>query len=132
MADNILNVKAKQELEPKAEPTSDRPVFTPPVDIYEEKDALVLLADLPGVGESDLDIHLEENTITIRAKVSDTLKDKELLVTEYRVGDYYRKFTVSNMVDQDKISAHLKDGVLRIVLPKAEVKKPRKVPVTAG
>jgi|YNPBryantNP2012_1023418.scaffolds.fasta_scaffold01625_4 HSP20 family protein len=132
MADNILNVKAKQELEPKAEPTSDRPVFTPPVDIYEEKDALVLLADLPGVGESDLDIHLEENTITIRAKVSDTLKDKEPLVTEYRVGDYYRKFTVSNMVDQDKISAHLKDGVLRIVLPKAEVKKPRKVPVTAG
>jgi len=132
MAENILNVKAKQEVEPRAEPTSDKPVFTPPVDIYEEKEALVLLADIPGVGESDLDIHLEENTITLRAKVFDTLKDKEPLLKEYRVGDYYRKFTISNLVDQEKITAQLKDGVLKIVLPKAEIKKPRKVPVTLG
>ncbi|MFN3534279.1 MAG: Hsp20/alpha crystallin family protein, partial [Desulfatiglandales bacterium] len=128
--DRLLTAKTKQEIEPKGEFTGERPVFMPPVDIYEEKENLVLVADMPGVREEDVDIHLEDNVLTLKAKVEDVLKGVEPIVQEYRVGDYYRRFTISSLVDPEKISAHMKDGILKIILPKAEAKKPRKIQVT--
>lgn len=130
MTERLLSARTKQEIEPKGEPTSNKPVFMPPVDIYEEKDNLVLVADMPGVKEEDVDIHLEDNVLTLRAKVQEILPNAEPLLQEYRTGDYYRRFTISNLVDHEKISARMKDGVLKIILPKAEAKKPKKIQVT--
>ncbi len=132
MADVRLSVSEKKEVPIKGEATSTRPVFMPPVDIYEVDDSLVLLADVPGVKEADLDIHLEDNTLSISGKVTMPVEAEEAITTEFRVGDYFRRFTISNIIDQSKISATLNDGVLKIVLPKAEASKPKKIPVTTG
>lgn len=132
MADRILNVRPKQELEPQGELGVDRPLFMPPVDIYEEDDSLVLLVDLPGVKEEDVDIHVEDNVLTLKAKVQEILKEAVPLQQEFKFGDLYRRFTLSNLVDQEKITATLRDGVLKVILPKAEAKKPKRIQVTAG
>ena len=127
-----LQPHEKKELESKSELTQTRPVFVPAVDIYETKDALVLLADMPGVSNDGVEIHLEDNELTIRGKAKEEKKGVTPLYTEYRSGDYYRKFTLSNIIDQDKIEAIIKDGVLKVVLPKAEAAKPRQIQVKAG
>lgn len=132
MADMDLQSTGKKQVEPKAELTYARPVFTPAVDIYETKDALVVLADMPGVDQSGVDIHLEEGTLTIRGKVAAEEEAKTSLYSEYRTGDYYRTFTLSNMIDQERIEATIKDGVLKLTLPKAEIAKPRQIAVKAG
>ena len=127
-----LQAQEKKEMETKAELTQTRPVFVPPVDIYETEDALILLADMPGVSNDGVEIHLEDNELTIRGKVKDQPKGTTTLYSEYRSGDYFRRFTLSNIIDQDKIEAVMKDGVLKVVLPKAEAAKPRQIKVKAG
>ena len=127
-----LQAKDKQELKTKSETTQTRPVFVPPVDIYETNDALVLLADMPGVSNDGVEIHLEDSELTIRGKVGEEPSDLNPIYTEYRSGDYYRSFTLSNVIDQEKIEATMKNGVLKVVLPKAEAAKPRKIEVKAG
>jgi len=132
VADMELQSTVKKQVEPKAELTYSRPVFTPAVDIYETKDALVVLADMPGVDQSGVDIHLEENMLTIRGKVAEEAVDKDVVYSEYRTGDYYRSFTLSNLIDQNRIEAAIKDGVLKLTLAKAETAKPRQIAVKAG
>ena len=127
-----LQPHEKKEVETKAELTQTRPVFVPAVDIYETNDALVLLADMPGVSNDGVEIHLEDNELTIRGKVKEEKKGHAPLYTEYRSGDYFRRFTLSNIIDQDKIEAVMKDGVLKVMLPKAEAAKPRQIQVKAG
>jgi len=128
-----LQVKNKKEVEAKKELTHAGPVFVPPVDIFENKDALVLIADMPGVTSEGVDIHLKENELTISGR----LKKEENRVTtpiytEYESGGYLRSFTLSNVIDQTKIEASMKDGVLKVILPKAEAAKPRLITVKAG
>ncbi len=127
-----LQAKDKQELQTKSETTQTRPVFVPPVDIYETNDALVLLADMPGVSNDGVEIHLEDSELTIRGKVANEPSGLSPIYTEYRSGDYYRSFTLSNVIDQDKIEASMKNGVLKVILPKAEAARPRKIEVKAG
>ncbi|RLB42278.1 MAG: Hsp20/alpha crystallin family protein [Deltaproteobacteria bacterium] len=127
-----LQAKDKKELQTKSETTQTRPVFVPAVDIYETDDSLVLLADMPGVSNEGVEIHLEDNELTIRGKVGEEPAQWNPIYTEYRSGDYYRSFTLSSVIDQDKIEATMKNGVLKVVLPKAEAAKPRKIEVKAG
>ena len=127
-----LQAKDKKELQTKFETTQTSPVFVPAVDIYETDDSLVLLADMPGVSNQGVEIHLEDNELTIRGKVAEEPSGLNPIYTEYRSGDYYRSFTLSNVIDQDKIEALMKNGVLKVVLPKAEEAKPRKIEVKAG
>jgi HSP20 family protein len=131
MADLSQDVQ-KQEAKPmeKGEPTRERNVYTPAVDIMERKDDIVLLADMPGVDETSVDITLEKNVLTIYGKVAEEIPDGyTLYLSEYGTGDYQRVFTLTEEVDRDKIQATLKNGVLRLVLPKAEAVRMRKITV---
>lgn len=114
------------------ERTRPQKVYTPGVDILERKDEIVVTADLPGVDEQSLDITLEKNVLAIYGRVESGLPEKyRLAYSEYGVGDYQRAFTLSDEIDKDRIQATVKNGVLRLVLPKAEAAKTRKIMVTA-
>jgi len=108
-------------------------VYAPGVDIIEKKDEIVLLADMPGVQEKSIDVTVEKNVLTIYGKVEPYAPAGCCLaVSEYETGDYERSFTLGGDVDRERIQATLKDGVLRLVLPKAETWKARKIEVKAA
>jgi len=105
-------------------------VFTPAVDIFETEKDITLLADMPGVKAGDLNIDLRESVLTLDGDVKSPEGDVEKdVIREYRTGKYYRQFTLSQVIDQAKIDAVLKDGVLRLRLPKVEAAAPRKIAV---
>ena len=115
------------------ERTRSTRVFTPNTDIYEKEDALVLLADMPGVDDKSIDINVERNTLTIEGRIQpEEMEGREPLYSEYVTGDYRRSFTLSNEIDAGRIQASIKDGVLRLVLPKAKEAVPRKIEVQSG
>jgi HSP20 family protein len=106
-------------------------VYTPHIDIIEHREDVVLLADMPGVDEKSLDLTLDKTLLTIHGHVENETPDKyNLLISEYGLGDYERTFILSDEIDRKKIHASVKDGVLKLVLPKAEKAKARKIPVT--
>jgi HSP20 family molecular chaperone IbpA len=128
-----LQAKEKQELSHPAEQTKPGRFFTPDVDIFENDRALTLLADMPGVTPDRLTLDLRENTLTISGEVTPVMQTGEnLLLFEYDTGTYYRQFSLSEIIDKNKIDAQLKDGVLRLSLPKVEKAAPRKIAVNAG
>jgi HSP20 family molecular chaperone IbpA len=90
---------------------------------------MVLVADMPGVGKDSVDIRVEENRLLIKGSVSRDIPG-EYVLSEYSIGDYMRTFTLSNFIDQSSITASIKNGVLRIIMPKSESLKPRKISVT--
>lgn len=127
----------KKEMQKKAmtnpvgtERTRSRKIYVPKVDIYETKDETVLVADMPGVDETSVDITLEKNILTITGSVEpDSYKDHTMAYAEYDVGDYQRAFTISDEVNREKIKASVKQGVLRLTLPKAEPVKAKKITI---
>jgi HSP20 family protein len=125
-----LQAKQKSEVTTPAEQTRPGPIFTPAVDIFETEKEITLLADIPGVKAGDLDIDLHENVLSLDGDVkSPEGADEVDVFKEYRTGKYYRQFTLSQVIDQSKIKAELKDGVLRLKLPKVEAATPRKIAV---
>ena len=128
-----LKVKEKQELASPAEQTRPGLVFTPSVDIFENDKEIVLLADMPGVQAEALNIDLRDNTLTLDGGVEPfEAEGEEEVLIEYEVGKYYRQFSLSEMIDQNKIDAQLNNGVLRLTLPKVEKAAPRTITVQAG
>lgn len=128
-----IKAKEKKEISTQGEQTKPGLTFSPEVDIFETDREIVMLADLPGVKSSDLNIDLRDNTLTILGEVEAmSPADEESVVVEYEVGRYLRKFTLSEMIDQNKIEARLEDGVLRLTLPKIEKAAPRKITVSAA
>jgi HSP20 family molecular chaperone IbpA len=122
--------KQEADIPTGVERTRNVRTFVPQVDIYEIDDTVVLLADMPGVDESAIDITLEKNVLTIRGEVDlPEFDEYELTYEEYNVGDFERTFTLSDEVDRDGIEAKVKHGVLRVTLPLAEYAKKRKIPV---
>ncbi len=132
MAEKDLQVQEKKELQTGAESTRNVPVYIPPVDIYESESALTLVADMPGVPIDGVSIDLDKDKLTIRGTVGTEECPGRLLLREYTVGDYYRQFTLSNVIDQNKIEASMKNGVLRVILPKSEAARPRTITVKAS
>jgi HSP20 family protein len=117
----------------EAERTRTRKVYVPKVDIYETKDAIVLLADMPGVDEKTVDITLEKNALTLKGTVEPfSIKDHSIAYAEYDTGDYERAFTISDAVDRDRIEAAVRNGVLQVTLYKAEPVKARKIAIKAA
>jgi HSP20 family protein len=113
--------------------TPPRPVFLPPADIYETKDNIVVLAEMPGVSSEGVDISLERRVLTIRGRsVANEHGGYQRVYNEYADGDYERVFTLSENIDRDRIEATLKDGILQLVLPKAEAAKARKIELKAS
>ncbi|MFW8593568.1 Hsp20/alpha crystallin family protein [Cribrihabitans neustonicus] len=107
--------------------------FMPPVDIFENGDVTVILADMPGVAPEDMDVTLERHVLTLRGHVRPHAPEGyRRITTEYREGDYERAFTLSDEVDQSKIKAAFKHGLLRLELPRAAEAKPKKISVKAA
>jgi len=107
--------------------------FIPRVDIYENKESLFLMADMPGVDEKTIDIELEKNILTITGRAENgRIKDAAMMYSEYEIGDYERVFTLADEIDRDRIVATVKNGVLRLELPKAEKVKPKKIAIQAA
>jgi len=134
MKDQEIELKEKKEVKKVAgEGTRPGPVFIPAVDILENMSEIIVLADMPGVESKGVDIDLKDNQLTITGKVDAPEGDKEIsLYKEFNWGDYFRQFTLSNVIDQGKISAKMENGVLRLALPKVEKAKPQKIKVAAG
>jgi HSP20 family molecular chaperone IbpA len=134
MNEKEMELKEKKEVKQSAgEGTRPGPVFIPAVDILENEHEIVVLADMPGVESKNVDIDLKDNQLTIIGRVDPVENDKEArLYREFEWGDYYRQFSLSNVIDQTKINAKIEEGVLRLVLPKVEKAKPQKIKVTAG
>jgi HSP20 family protein len=125
--------KEEAQLLEGAERLRERRVFVPRSDIYETADALVIKCDIPGVDESALDITLEKNVLTISGYADVPEQgDLTLAYAEYESGDYERRFSLSDQIDQDGIEAKVKDGVLTMTLPKAKTAVARKIAVNAG
>ena len=128
-----LQARDKHELTGPAEQTRPGLVFTPAVDIFENDQEISLLADMPGVAADDIVIDLHEGVLTISGEVKpwEAPEESDVLV-EFEIGKYYRQFTLSETIDQGKIEAKLEEGVLRLVMPKAEKAKPRKIAVSVA
>jgi HSP20 family molecular chaperone IbpA len=130
---NELQVKEKQTLATSAEQTKPGPVFTPSVDIFETEQEITLLADMPGVKADDLNVDLRDDTLTLTGDVRASVATPgETVYREYETGRYYRQFSLSEVIAQDRIDAKLSDGVLRLTLPKVEKATPRRIEVKVG
>ena len=129
MAQEVRNI------EQRTPPTTEhrdripsRPIFVPPSDIYETKDSIVVLAEMPGVAPDGVDITLERRVLTIRGRsAASEHAGYQRVYNEFANGDYERVFTLSEDIDREHIEASQKNGVLRLVLPKAAPAKARKV-----
>ena len=125
-----LQVQKKREQETREETTIPARVFVPSADIYETQDALTVILEMPGVEKSNVDVRVEDGVLSVLGKL-DLSKYQGLqpLYIEYNVGHYSRSFQLSSKVDQSRIAAELKDGVLALTLPKVEEAKPRTIQV---
>jgi len=134
MADSKTLQVEKEEITTteETERTRDVQCFSPRADIYEVDDQIVIVADVPGASEDSIEVSLEKNILTINAIVDPIVPTGSLTFAEYEVGDFQRSFRLSNEIDRTKISATVKDGVLRLFLPKSGEARARKISVKAG
>ena len=112
-----------------AEVPATEKTFKPRVDIVETDAELLLYADLPGALPYDIDLNYEQGELTLRAKVKPRSSTGRELFSEYEVGDFYRAFKVSDLIDSSKIDAEFKNGVLQVRLPKQQAAQPQRVPI---
>ena len=130
MAEKTVATRSPGETPKTKEDTrSQQRYFTPPVDIYETSEALVVLADVPCVSKENLDVRVDKNLLTIHGRVSNGVHG-DFIYREYELVNYFRQFELTNHVDQSHISAELRHGVLTLSLPKAEEAKPKKIEVS--
>lgn len=113
------------------ETVSERPAVRPAVDIYENSDEYLLIADLPAVSKDGLNIHLADSQLTIEGKVSDE-GSEGAVEQEYQLMDYRRTFELPEFIDRDNVLAELVHGVLTLHLPKTEAVKPKQIEIRAG
>ena len=102
--------------------------LSPPVDIFETEDGLMVVADLPGVEKKDIDVRVEDNVLTIKGTTHSNLPI-EAQYQEYQLLDFYRQFQLGDSVDRERIKAEMKNGVLMLNLPKKEEAKPKQITV---
>jgi HSP20 family molecular chaperone IbpA len=113
-------------------PKQSRDLFIrPAVDIFETDQGLTLIADLPGVAKEDLLIDIDQGLLTVEANAKSHSRGEPVL-REFLPGNYYRQFKLPDEVNSEKISAELKNGVLTLLLPKAEAAKPRRIEITTA
>ena len=122
----------KQEEAPveEMERTRSRRSFIPRADIYETENEIIVLTDIPGAHNKSVDITLEKNDLSINAYVEPVIPaGYELVYAEYEEGDYKRSFRLSDEIDRDNIEAVVREGTLRLILPKAKAAKTRKIEI---
>jgi HSP20 family molecular chaperone IbpA len=120
-------VRAPEQRERQFRP---RPFAAPRVDVHETKDAFVVTADVPGVAESSLDVTLEKDQLTIEGRVEPMPRENyRLRLAESAGGGFLRTFALPDGIDRDRIAATVKNGVLRLTLPKSDAVRPRKITI---
>ena len=130
MAAQELQVQEKREVDKKQESTIPARTFLPTTDIFETDQALTILMEMPGVEKSKVDVNVEDGVLTVQGQIDFTkYEGMQPVYTEYNIGNYRRAFSLSNKIDQGKIRAEMADGVLKLVLPKAEEAKPRRISI---
>ena len=123
--DNLNTTKAA------AEPTTNRPIVAPAVDIYENEHGYLILADLPGVAHDGIQIRFENGELSLEATRAANATAGDYLGSEIQLADYRRLFRIPETVDSEKIDAKLVHGVLHLELPKASRARPRQISVRA-
>jgi HSP20 family protein len=126
-----LQLQQKREVEKKQETTVPARLFLPTADIFETERSLTVVLEMPGVKTENIDVNVDDGILKIDGKI-DFSKYEGLrpVYTEYNIGHYTRSFRLSSAIDQTKISAEMKDGVLTVVLPKSERAQPRRIDVS--
>jgi Molecular chaperone (small heat shock protein) len=132
---NNIQAQNRQEVQPAQDERrgEQQPFVIPPVDVFEDDSGITLLADLPGVSRDRLGVRVDGENLLIEA-VAATVgpQDMQLIYGEAQVPSYRRQFTLSRELDASRIEANLKDGVLRLTIPKLEEAKPRRIEVQVG
>lgn len=130
MSSQELQVQEKREVEKKQESTVPARAFLPATDIFESADALTIVMEMAGVDKKSLDVNVEDGILTVEGRLDfSKYEGMQPVYTEYNIGHYRRSFSLSSKIDQDRISAQMQDGVLTLLLPKAEEAKPRRISV---
>jgi HSP20 family protein len=125
-----LQVQQKREVEKKEETTVPARLFSPTADIFESDRCLTVVLEMPGANKENVDVNVDDGILKIDGKIDFShYEGLRPLYTEYNIGHYTRRFQLSSAIDQTKISAEMKDGVLTLVLPKAEQAQPRRITV---
>ena len=128
-----IATREKQQLAQPQEQTRPGRYYVPDVNIYEFDDCLKLWADMPGVKEKDISVTLKDGVLAIVGQVAtDMYAGLRPMYTEYNIGNYYREFALNEDIDESKIQATLKNGVLELELPKKEKAKPRQIEVRSA
>ena len=125
-----VQVQQKREVEKERESTIPARRYLPVTDIFETDRGLMVTLEMPGVDKNSVDVRVENDVLSIQGQV-DLSKYQGLapLYIEYNVGHYARSFQLSSKIEQDGITAEFKDGVMTVMLPKAEKAKPRRIAV---
>jgi HSP20 family molecular chaperone IbpA len=130
MAQQELQVQQKREVEKKQESTIPARTYQPVTDIFETEQALTVVMEMPGVDKQNVEVMVENDVLSVAGRIDfSKYEGLQPVYTEYNVGHYARSFQLSNTIDQSRISADLRDGVITLMLPKAEEAKPRKIKV---
>jgi HSP20 family protein len=130
MSPQELQVQEKREVERQQEATIPARAFLPPTDIFESDDVLTIVMEMPDVDREDVDVNVENGVLRVEGRLDfSKYEGMQPVYTEYNIGHYRRSFSLSSKIDQDRISAQMQDGVLTLLLPKAEEAKPRRISV---
>lgn len=128
--ENNETFRVPSEVRTSGEMESRLATFTPAADIFEDNESIRVYLNMPGVVPESVEINLEQNALTVEARFSPgELEGLQPLMLEYSGRLYRRAFTISDAIDKEKISATVKNGVVELVLPKAEEVKPKKIVV---
>lgn len=121
-----IETKEKKEVEK----IKTAPSYIPPVDIYERQDRIVVVAEMPGLDESSIDVHFEKDILLIKGQVKQNKREGfKPVYSEYGMGDYERSFSVPEGIDVERIEASIKNGLLTVTLPKAQRPESRQIKV---
>jgi len=107
------------------------PAYSPDVDIYVSDDAALFIAELPGVNKGDVTIEVDETQSLVIRGTTAYMEPDNAVFRQYKVGNYYRAFQLSDEYDKEKISAKLENGLLEITIPKKEEAKPKRIEIKA-
>lgn len=128
-----IQPREKREVKSEREQTTPGRVYSPSVDIFEDDQALTIVADMPGVPSENVTIDLRDDVLSLSGVPSVSVPEQEeYILREYDTGKYFRQFTLSEVIDQANIKANLSNGVLRVTLPKVGPAKPRRIKITEG
>jgi len=134
MTEKELQTQQKREVRQNGEPTKPMKQFIPAVDIYEDENSVTLLAEMPGVSKNGVEIKLDDGNLFNEGSMQSDqeMTGKTVLLNEYEVGNFVRKFSVSETIDQENIEAVMVNGILKLVLPKIKPAEPKKIEIKAG